>query len=166
MRLVNNKLIVISMYALIIFNFYGFSCGASPIIHQKKKIYEANCKSKELLFQYDIWERKSRQIQTPMFLDEKGIYWVYENEKNYLDQNSDYMEVDIFTGVEDAVQLRVYCKDNGKLILDTGRVSLDTVRCDENHAWFYFLDGHAKKKEGDSCFPKGLNIEGLKKYMK
>lgn len=167
--LVNNFLKLIA-YSIVIANFYGNSCNHydSPVIHRKMKIYEANCKNNA--FQFDYYystKTQNAEFHNNIFLDEKGVYFrLHEKEKIYIDKNSDYIKVSSLTSGEESIQVKIYCKANGQLILDTGIVTKEKAECFENNTWFYFLDGHAKKKEGDSCFPKGLNVEGLKEIMK
>ena len=164
-----NKIIKRIVYLLVVLNFYGITCRhyKDPIIMQKKKIYEANCKNKEygLEYYYSTSVNFSKE-HSIIYLDSKGLYWLNRDQKIYKDLNSDYIIVASPSRGETSVQVKIFCKADNQLIIDTGVVQLDDAQCFEKTTWFYFLDGHAKKKEGDSCFPKGLNVEGLNEIIK
>lgn len=172
----DNKLAYLILYIFILFCCLGNSCKdyKSPVIIQKKKIYDAKCKGNNLFVNYYTFTGQRNESNFTLYTDEGGIFWVYgdgedskeKNHKEYSDKNSDYLNVTYLSGGEKWIQFRIYCVATGKLILDTGVVEATTAECFEYNTWFFFLDGHAKKKEGDSCFPKGLNIEGLKDVMK
>lgn len=164
-----NKIIKWIVYLLIVLNFYGITCRyyKDPIILKKKKIYEANCKNKEYKLDYYYSTKvNSSEFHSTFYLDEKGFFWLNENQKIYEDVNSDYFTITYQIRAETSVQVKIFCKADNNLIIDTGVVQIDDAKCFEKTTWFYFLDGHAKKKEGDSCFPKGLNVEGLNEIIK
>lgn len=164
-----NRILKSFLYCLLALSFYGNSCRYydEPIILQKKKIYAANCKQGEFYVSHYYWMNSGHSdFHSSFFLDEKGIYWLHEGKKIYSDLNSDYLIVTSRTQNQTSMQVKISCKANNQLIIDTGLVQMDAAGCYEINTWFYFLDGHSKKKEGDSCFPKDLNIEGLKEIIK
>lgn len=158
-----SKLLII----IAIFISLGFTCPhKNAIIIQKKKIYQAKCPSrdKSVYSEYILEITSDQKLYNGrkiLYRDEIGIFEKFEKIKDYLDTDTDYMFIDPYHYPMNWLQVRIFCAETKQLILDTGTVSAENAKCYQKESLFFFLDGHARSKNGDSCFPEGARVDGL-----
>lgn len=160
------------LLAFIIFDCLRMSCPGHEaiVIMQNKKLYQAKCQNEQRAvfyvkeystLEYDYHPQNPYSFK--LLREKDGIYRILENGKIYgsISNDSDYFFLGPTKGGLGYIQVQIYCDATGELVFDTGKVEETKALCVEHGNKFFFLDGHAKRKEGDSCFPKGFNVRGL-----